>query len=439
MRLQKVIVGVITTALAITTQSFGINYAYSAVLSVPGNIVVRTSTNAEYAKASLTISWDFVAGATAYAVMATKAGSTLFYSVAVPGEKNTQAVISDLIGGASYVVQVRTIQDSDVSAWSSNSLVATPTTLPKAVEKPVAVPGIGSAMVTWTQLAGNENGGSPVTSYVVTESNSGKSISVAPTESSVEVIGLDEGAAAVFRVQALTNVSATGSTSLASDEVTTLTTGSVTSEPTPTASPNVMPTSPVDLPTAQPTSNSSSGSSSSSSGNVVFGGGGMAPPPAPVPSPPATTSPSPAPTPTPSNSVPAENTPLQPIATVSRTATPVISPSPTPSKTPSAAAFLSTATSSKNLQVVSLKSLGSKVSIKESKNMSLVLPVQRAGTKIVVKVKAPNGAVFTFPTITTKTYGSVKVPPIDFKKLGQYLMTITIAGKTSTLMVSVTK
>lgn len=435
----KRFIGVLAALMMLFSAQFsGINYAYSAALAAPANIVVRTSTNSAYLNASLTISWDEVAGATAYAVMATRAGSTTFSAVSVSGEKNTQAVISGLIGGASYVVQVRTIQDSEAGSWSADSLIATPTTLPKAVEKPSAVAGIGSATISWTALVGTENGGSPVTSYVVTESNSGKSVSAASTESSVELTGLDEGAAVIFRVQAITAVSTTGSTSLASDEITTLTAGGGSGDSGATPAPSVAPSAPITVVASSPPP-----SNSGSVGGGFAGGGGMAG--LPIPSPPATDTPtaSASPSPLPSNSIPPENTPLQPIVTKSPTpiATPTKSPSPSPSPsvTVSTKLFLATTTSAKNLQILSLKKTGSKITIKESKNLGIVLPVQKAGVKIVVKVRTPNGAILTLPTVVTKNYGSVRVPTFDFKKIGKYSVVISINGKITSLAVTVTK
>ncbi len=428
-----------------SSQFAGVQYAYSAALTAPSNIVVRTSTNSAYLDASLTITWDEVTGATAYAIKATRAGSTTFSAVSVSGEKNTQAVISGLIGGISYVVQVRTIQDSDAGAWSADSLLATPTTLPKAVEKPTAVAGIGSATISWTPLVGTENGGSPVTSYVITESNSGKSVVAAATDSSVDLTGLDENAAAIFRVQALTAISTTGSTSLASDEITTLSAGGGSGNSAPSAAPSVAPPAPIVSTPAnsENLSNTGGGGGGGFVGGGGGGGGGFGP--LPLPSPPSTESPSPSPSPTPvpSNSIPPENTPLQPVVTKSPTPTvaPTKSPSPSPSATKKLAttSFLAIASSSKNAQIFSLKSTASKVVLKASKDLGIVLPVQKAGVKIVVKVRTPNGAILALPTVVTKNYGSVRIPSLDFKKPGKYSVVVSVNGKVSTLAVTVTK
>ena len=263
--------------LALSLALFGLQLAipqlsYSAALGVPTNVVVRTSTDAPYLNASLTVTWDEVESATAYAVIATRAGTSTISTAAVSGKKNTQAVISGLLGGVTYVVQVRTIENVNFSDWSSASLTATPTTLPKQVDKPTAIPSVGSATVNWTALVGNENGGSSITSYVITETNSGKSISATSSASTIEFTGLDQGVGAIFTVTALTAISTTGSVSTASDEVTITSADDGRASPTatPTASPTATPTaSATATPTASPSSSSTSGS-----GGGGFGGGG---------------------------------------------------------------------------------------------------------------------------------------------------------------------
>jgi uncharacterized membrane protein YgcG len=283
--------------------------SFSAALGVPTNVVVRTSTDAPYLNASLTVTWDEVESATAYAVIATRAGTSTVATAAVSGKKNTQAVISGLIGGVTYVVQVRTIENQNFSDWSASSLTATPTTLPKSVDKPTAIPDVGTATVNWTALVGDENGGSAITSYVVTETNSGKSISASSSASTIEFTDLDQGVGAIFTVTALTAISTTGSVSTASDEVTITSADDEGASPTPTATASASST-----PTPTPTSSSTSGSGGGAGGGFGGGGGGFgggedtatasaSPSPStsasgsPSPSPSASKSPSPSPSP----------------------------------------------------------------------------------------------------------------------------------------------
>jgi len=296
--------------------------SYSAVLGVPTNVVVRTSTDAPYLNASLTVTWDEVESATAYAVIATRAGTSTVSTAAVSGKKNTQAVISGLIGGVTYVVQVRTIENQNFSDWSASSLTATPTTLPKSVDKPTAIPDVGTATINWTALVGNENGGSAITSYVITETNSGKSISASSSASTIEFTDLDQDAGAIFIVTALTVISTTGSVSTASDEVT------ITSADDGGASPTATPTaSATATPTASPSSSSTSGSGGGGfgggGGGGGFGGGEDTATASASPSPSTSASASPTPSPSASNSP----SPSPSAVISSNSATPLAKPS----------------------------------------------------------------------------------------------------------------
>ena len=440
MRKSKFLSSLTTFALVFSVQISGLHVAQSAVVSTPANVVVRAGTNTNYLNGSLTVSWDAVTSATAYAVLATRAGSTSNATVSVSGEKNNQAVITGLVGGATYVVQVRAIQDQDVSPWSSNSLVSTPTTLPKAVNKPTVEAGVGSATVNWVALVGTEDGGSAVTSYVITESNSGKSLSVAGNISTVEFTDLTQGETAIFQVKAVTAVSTAGSTSVASDEVTILSSENVSPEASASPTASAQPTSPIEV-TSAPTSGGGGGG-----GGGGFGGGGGAAPPAVIPSPPNTESPAPTASPSPSTFIPADKTPLQPS----------LSPSPRPSSSPSAGispspkassseptrsakSFLTTTTSKANLTTYTAPAKNASLTVKSTKNLSVTLPTLKKGTKIISKVRTPNGAVFTLATITVKKTGSVKLPTIDFKKPGLYQLVTFINGKSSTLKITVKK
>ncbi len=429
--------------LLFSAQISGIQYVHSATIAVPVNVTVRASTNTAYLNGSVTVSWDYVSGATAYAVMATRAGSSAFSTVSVSGERNLQAVVSGLVGGATYAIQVRTIQDQEASAWSSNSLTSTPTTLPKAVDKPTVTAAVGKATVTWIPLAGNEDGGSAITSYLISESNSGKSISASSTASSIEFDDLEQGSAAIFRVSAISAVSASGATSVASDEVTILSADSVEAQPTASPTPSAQPTSPIEV-TSGPTSAPSGGGGGGGGGVVLFGGGGGAPPPPLViPSPPSTVSPSPTPSPTPSTVIPPENTPLLPSPSASPRPQVSIAPtkSPSPSATPSAQAarsYLATTTSKQNLTSVTIAK-SSAITISSSKNLSVALPSVKKGSKVVVKVRTPSGAILPVVTTTVSKTGSIKLPTLDFKKIGSYQMVISINGKISTLKITVKK
>lgn len=429
--------------LIFSSQFSGIQYSHSSTIAAPGNIVVRASQNADYLNGTLTVSWDVVSGATAYAVLATRTGTSTYSSISVSGERNTQAVLAGLAGGVTYIVQVRAIQDVNASAWSSNTLTAVPITLPKAVGKPSVVAGIGSATVTWVSLVDNENGGSPITSYVAREINSGTSVSVAATESTARFTDLEQGSTATFKVIAISDVSATGSMSVASDEVTILSAEDVSPDAGASPTASARPSSPVEV-TVAPSSGGSGGGSSG--GGVIFGGGGGGAAPSAIPSPPNTASPIPTAAPSPSTFIPADKTPLQP--SLSPSPRPTVSPSRGVSPSPKSSAgalsqatksFLTTTTSKVNLTTFTAPAKNASLTVKSTKNLSVTLPALKKGTKVVSKVRTPNGAVFTLATITVKKAGSVKLPTIDFKKPGTYQLVTFINGKSSTLKITVKK
>jgi hypothetical protein len=71
--------------------------------------------------------------------------------------------------------------------------------------------------------------------------------------------------------------------------------------------------------------------------------------------------------------------------------------------------------------------------------VAITLPGVKAGSKIVTKVRTPSGSTLTLATITTKKTGSVKLPALDFKKIGVYEVITSINGKISTLKITVKK
>ncbi len=365
MKLRTYLAFVLGSALVAAIQVSNPYMSYSAAIPLVANVVVHPSVDASYQNGSVTVSWDSVTVATQYTVRATQVGTSTYVTTTVSGAGNTQAVVSNLIGGASYIIQVRTISNLDYSDWTSNSLTALPTTLPKAPGKPTAVPDVGSATISWTPLAGLEDGGSEVTSYLLTETNSGNTLSVGPSTSSATMTGLTEGSTAAFTVTAITAVNKTGSTSVASDQVTIGSSsgggGGPSASPTPTAGPTV-------VQTAQ-SNQQSGGGGGGGGGGGFFGGGGGAPMATanPFDTHTATSKPIPTPTPTPSPT---------PSATVTPTPTPMPTPTPTPSATKVATKVIEVCTtakakSAKSKPVVSCKSVTVEITPKPSAKPSV--------------------------------------------------------------------
>lgn len=408
--------------------------------ATPTNVAVRASANMAYLNGTVTVEWDRVVGATQYSVKLTRAGSTTVIGTSVNGERNTQAVISGLIGGVTYVVQVASILDQEVSAWSANTLTVTPVTLPKQPAKPTAVPDVGSATVSWTALSASENGGSDITSYRINEINSGSSLSAAADATSINFTNLTEGSKAIFTVTAITAASSTGTTSVASDEVTVLTAGSVSSNGSAPSDVVVIP-----QPTPSPTTNGSAPTPVV----IMGGGGGFAP--APV------ISASPSPTPTPTISAPP--TPV-PSASASPTPSPSISgkgpnlpqpiPSPSATNNPFDQTRIVVKTDTFAVAQPGAKIVGavkqttvsapvSMVTIKSNSNYQAILPTVKKGTPISVVVKDASGRSYTISDGAAQSTGNIKLPAIKLAKVGTYTLTIKVGTVTKKVVVTSSK
>lgn len=412
--------------------------------ATPTNVTVRASANMSYLNGTVTVDWDRVVGATQYSVKLTRAGSTTAIGVSVNGERNNQAIIAGLVGGVTYVVQVASVLDQEVSAWSANTLTITPVTLPKQPAKPTSVPDVGSATVSWTPLTASENGGSDVTSYRITEINSGASISAAADASSISFTNLTEGAKAIFSVTAITAASSTGTTSAASDEVTILTAGSVSSS-------GSAPTDVVVAPQPTPTATSSGSAPAPAPIVIMGGGGGFAPTPI--------ISASPSPTPTPTLSAPPIPT-ASPTPTVVATPSPLTSgkgplaPSPLPSPSASSNPFDQTRivvkTNSFAVAQPGAKVVGvvkqttvsapvSTVTIKSNTNYQPILPTVKKGTPVTVVVKDASGRSYTIAQTTAGSTGSLKLPAIKLSQTGSYTLTIKVGNTTKKVTIKTTK
>ena len=188
---------------------------YAVAPSTPENIVVKASTTQTYNNVTLEISWDAVSGAIAYGVRLKKQSDGITAaSNTVDGEQNTKITFDKLEGGTTYVVQVNAVNAlRELSPWSSASLTAVPKTAPQAPSKPTVVIDVRKATVSWVAVPTANNGGFDITSYVVKEINSGKSVSAAGSATSIEVTGLSNGADVEFTVSSVNAASATGTVS----------------------------------------------------------------------------------------------------------------------------------------------------------------------------------------------------------------------------------
>lgn len=197
----------------------GIESAH-AVPATPANVQVRVDTSPEYRNGKITVTWDAVTGANAYTVLLTREDDRTTERQSLTGEQNNSAQFTGLMGGKSYVVQVRSIVVDQASPWSADTLKALPKTAPMAPAKPTVTVSVGTATVSWTAVASSDSGGFDITSYIVREVTSGTSVSAAATATSANVTGLTAGSSVEFTVTAINAANTTGTTSTKSDAAT---------------------------------------------------------------------------------------------------------------------------------------------------------------------------------------------------------------------------
>jgi Fibronectin type III domain len=124
------------------------------------------------ASAYVTVGWmppyDGGSPVTGYQVTAySGVSSTIAATVVVPGSV-TSAVVTNLMSGGSYTFTIRAVNVVGWGAESARSALITLATVPGAPTNVAAVTGIGSMAVSWVPPL--SNGGSPITSYIVTAS-----------------------------------------------------------------------------------------------------------------------------------------------------------------------------------------------------------------------------------------------------------------------------
>ena len=187
------------------------------VVDVPGSVSATGNRGGTYLTGSVTVSWSTVTGATHYAVQTLLAGTAIGDPTSVVGQASNQVVVSGLQGGTEYTFRVRANADGVLSNWSS-AVAATPITEPAPAPKPTHSNNKLSVTVRWTEPA--SDGGTAITSYVVTEVNSGTSKSTTPTTFSAQFDDLPAGSDIKFNVRSINDINTTGSVSPNSTETT---------------------------------------------------------------------------------------------------------------------------------------------------------------------------------------------------------------------------
>jgi hypothetical protein len=154
--------------------------------------------------------------ALAYDVVATPQTAGLAAPAVVTTAGDTFGVlIPSLINGLTYDVAVTA--ENEAGSSSPAVAVATPRTVPNAPAVRSVTAGDGSARVSWTPPS--DNGGAPVSSYLISSEPSGAAVTVDSAATTVRVSSLKNGVATTFTVTA-SNAAGNGPPSNASAPVT---------------------------------------------------------------------------------------------------------------------------------------------------------------------------------------------------------------------------
>ncbi len=196
-----------------------------------------TSVSASAGQTSAILTWvapvnDGYSSVTGYVVTATDTTTSTTIPDACPSSDSSVTLgctVTGLTGGDLYTFSVQAINAAGTGAASSASSSVTPTGPPGAPTSVSASAGQTSAILTWN--APSNDGGSAITGYVVTATNTTTSTTIPDacpsSDSSVTrgctVTGLTAGDAYTFSVKAK-NVIGTGTASTVSNSVTPYTT-----------------------------------------------------------------------------------------------------------------------------------------------------------------------------------------------------------------------
>lgn len=187
-------------------------------LDIPTGLTASGNRGGDYVDGTVTLTWTPVASAdNGYAIQAILNGVQVGTLTGALGQSTSRAVVSGLLGGTTYSFKIRAISSSAVSSWSS-AVTAMPTTSPSTPVKPTHSTSLLDATVRWS--APPSDGGAGITSYVITEVNSGRTQSVSATTFSAQFNDFASGSKVKFNVRAINGVTTEGTVSANSDETT---------------------------------------------------------------------------------------------------------------------------------------------------------------------------------------------------------------------------
>ena len=197
------------------TSQFSATPSYA--VDTPSNVSVVGNRGGSYTAGTATVKWSTVTGAEMYSVQTLLSGTQIGDLTSVLGQSSGELTIIGLQGGSEYAFKVRAVVSGAVSPWSSQ-VTATPITAPIAPSKPTHSNENLNVTVRWA--APVSNGGSSITTYVITEANSGSTTTASPTSSSAVFTNLTAGANIKFNVKAVNDIGSSGSISVNSDQTT---------------------------------------------------------------------------------------------------------------------------------------------------------------------------------------------------------------------------
>lgn len=197
--------------------SAGDQFTFDA--AVPGAPTAVTATGGN---ASATVSWSAPAsngGAaiTSYVVTPYIGSSAQKPTIVTGSPPATSATVIGLTNGTTYTFKLAAKNSAGLGPQSAASDAVTLAAVAGAPTQVNALPGDTEATVTWTPPA--TNGGSAVTSYVVTVSPGGATTTVSAVTPAATITGLTNGSVYKFTVTAV-NVAGTGPASTQSAGVT---------------------------------------------------------------------------------------------------------------------------------------------------------------------------------------------------------------------------
>ena len=202
--------GTAYTFTAIAQNAVGNSPGTSSTSVTPaGNPTAPTSVTAIAGDKSATITFSGAGNngstITSYIIKVSPTGDTFTVS-------SSPAVISGLTNGGSYTFTVAAVNAIGESVFSTTSASAVPASAPAAPTSLAVLSGDTSTVVSWSPPS--DDGGNPITSYLVTASNGATCTAIAPA-TSCKITGLTNGTSYTFTAQAINSIG-TGSASATS-------------------------------------------------------------------------------------------------------------------------------------------------------------------------------------------------------------------------------